>query len=197
MKSIIVASLLLLSLTTVAQDEEKGGFKKENLFTGGGMGLGFGSNYFQIGVNPVFGYSVTPWLDAGIVVNYNYTSFTNGYYTAEKARQSSVGGGLFTRMYMFQQFFAQAQYEQNSIRTKFIYNNSGDNYSATVSAPSLLLGIGYAGGRFPGSGRAFGYISLMYDVLERVNSPYTNSDGSGFPIIRGGIQIPLFQGGRR
>ncbi|MES1214299.1 MAG: hypothetical protein ABUT20_02185, partial [Bacteroidota bacterium] len=81
----LLFSILLLTVTTslvVAQDKEeeesKRGFKKENLFTGGGVSLGFGTAYgttsFGIGASPIFGYSITKWLDAGVSVNYNYQS---------------------------------------------------------------------------------------------------------------------------
>lgn len=198
MKKIILLAIVALPFIAVAQDEEEdGGFRKENLFAGGGLGLGFGSGYFQVGVNPMLGYSVTPWMDAGIVVNYNYTSFNEWSGFAGKVRQTSVGGGVFTRLYAFRQFFAQAQYEVNSTKLKYLPGNGEPNSSSTVSDPSLLLGIGYAGGRYPGSGQAFGFILLMVDVLGRSDSPYIDSYGSAFPIVRGGIQIPLFQGRRR
>jgi hypothetical protein len=37
----------------------------------------------------------------------------------------------------------------------------------------------------------------MWDVLGDENSPYINQAGQKVPIIRGGIIIPLFQGGNR
>lgn len=196
MKKIVFSLLLLLPLFLLAQDEESEsrGFRKENLFTGGGLGLGFGSNYFQAGVNPMLGYSINSWLDAGIVVNYNYSSFRDWNGFIGKVRQTSFGGGAFTRIYPFRPVFIQAQYEINSTRLKYLPSDGGESARASVSAPSLLLGVGYAGARLPGSGQAFGYLSLMIDVLGRTNSPYVDSYGSAFPVLRGGIQIPLFQG---
>ena len=56
-------------------DEGSGtGFRKENLFIGGSLGLGFASDQFSVGVNPEVGYSLNRWLDAGVVVNFTYNS---------------------------------------------------------------------------------------------------------------------------
>ena len=47
-------------------DEGTGtGFRKQNLFVGGSLGLGFADNVFSIGVNPEVGYSLNRWLDVG------------------------------------------------------------------------------------------------------------------------------------
>src|ERR1700754_3572515 len=56
-------------------DEGSGtGFRKENLFVGGGLGLGISSYDFNVGINPEVGYSLTSWLDAGVVGNFSYES---------------------------------------------------------------------------------------------------------------------------
>jgi hypothetical protein len=81
MRNSIKKCLGLLVLTTVyfvsgAQEDstENRGFKKEKLFTGGSVSLSFGTGSFLVGVNPVLGYSLTDWADAGIAVNYTYAS---------------------------------------------------------------------------------------------------------------------------
>ena len=78
MKKITLSVLMFVTTTTFlhAQDEEKEERSfKENLFTGGSVSLAFYNNTFLIGASPVFGYSLTNWADAGVVVNYNYTSY--------------------------------------------------------------------------------------------------------------------------
>src|SRR5882757_613530 len=58
------------------------GFSKENLFLGGSLALGFGSYNFNVGASPEIGYSLNSWLDAGVVVNFNYNSVrADPYYT--------------------------------------------------------------------------------------------------------------------
>src|SRR5882757_4135377 len=103
-KCILLSGILLLTINgLLAQDdpgsEEKKGFKKENLFTGGSISLAFYNNTFLVGGSPVFGYSIAKWVDAGVVVNYNYTSYRDVIAFNDKLRQSVYGGGVFTKLY--------------------------------------------------------------------------------------------------
>lgn len=205
MKKIALVFLFLSFVATslVAQDkeeeEEKKGFKKENLFTGGSvsLGLGFGGagNTFILGASPVFGYSITNWLDAGVVVNYTYSSYNyDASFANYKDKISNYGGGVFTKIYPIKFLFLQAQAERNLSRLKRTYNNGGGSITGKYSANSLLLGAGYAGGRDPFFKTAFFHIAILFDVLGDPNSPYTRSDGTVVPNIIAGVQIPLFQG---
>lgn len=220
MKKFIIALLLMnVALAVHAQEEEKdtpenkGGFKKENLFTGGGLTLSFSNYTTVLGANPVFGYSINKWLDAGIVINFNYGSNRHvtyyitapppnpGYYyvSDDKLRQTVFGPGAFVRAYPLNFLFAQVQVEHNFIKQKIIYDNGDPSTKINLSATSLLLGAGYCNGR-EGTGSLFYYVSLMVDVARNKNSPYTEVTESGYvnmvPIIRAGLQIPLFQGNR-
>ncbi len=196
--------LLLLAffgyLSSHAQDEEEKGFRKENLFTGGSISLGFSSNSFQIGGNPMFGYSFTHWLDAGLVVNYNYASFRDWRVFDDKLRQSTYGAGVFTRLYPVRFLFVQGQVEHNFTKQKYFPPGGGSSSNTlSIDATSLLVGAGYSTNRFPGSGQPFFYMSLLFDVLGDDFSPYIDSRGRAIPIVRAGLQVPLFQGasGRR
>jgi hypothetical protein len=181
-------------------NEKKGGFKKENLFTGGGAIVSIGSYNTLLGASPVFGYSFTKWLDAGISFNYNYASaryiYSNGLVSDEKARQNVIGPGFFARFYPVKFLFINVQAEHNYTTEKQIRPNQPtivDKYDAN----SLLVGVGYANGR-QGTGDFYYYISVMADVAGNVNSPYVGISESGkaviTPIFKAGIQVPLFQG---
>lgn len=198
----LIAALFLLSMAQGIQAQEdstgeRRGFKKENLFAGGSVSLSFGNRSFQVGVNPMLGYSLTRWADAGIVVNYIYTSYKDYYTFDDKARQSLYGGGVFTRIFPVRFLFAQGQIEHNFIRFKYIPSNGGQSEVANESATSLLVGAGYTTGRNPGSGGAYGYLSVLWDVMDDEFSPYTDNEGRKLPIIRAGINVPLFQGKSR
>lgn len=194
----LTATLLavLISSFAFAQDEEekKKGFKKENLFTGGSISLAFYNNTFLIGVNPVLGYSLTKWADLGIVVNYNYTSYRDVSVFDDRLRQTLYGGGVFGRLYPVRFLFGQAQVEHNFINQKYILPNNLGTTKSNLSANSVLVGGGYTTGRFPGDGRPFYYVAILFDVSGNNNSPYTDAYGRTIPIIRAGLQIPLGQG---
>lgn len=213
MKKLFIATLLLLgACPSFAQDEteeRRGGFKKDHLFTGGGLTLSFSNYTTVLGASPVFGYSINKWLDAGIVFNFNYASDRHVtyydpvtrlyYFSDDKLRQTVFGPGAFVRAYPLKFLFIQAQGEQNFITQKFIYDNGAPSEKISVSAPSLLVGVGYASGR-EGIGDLYYYISIMVDVARNRNSPYVEQTASGninpLPIFRAGLQIPLFQGRR-
>jgi hypothetical protein len=178
------------------EEEEKGGFKKENLFTGGSISLSFFNNTFLIGASPVFGYSLTNWADLGVVINYSYGS-NRDYNNVlnDKLKQYVYGGGAFVKLYPVKFLFAQAQIEQNHFKEKYIRAVDGYTETAKGKAGSFLVGGGYCSGRQGKGGQPFYYLSVLFDVSGNFSSPYTDSYGRAIPIVRGGFQIPLFQGG--
>lgn len=200
-KIFILIALVSLSYASIAQkedEEKKGGFKKENLFTGGSVSLAFYNNTFLVGGSPVLGYSLANWADAGMVVNYNYTSYRDyNDVPNDKLRQYVYGGGVFAKLYPVRFLFAQAQLEHNFYKLKYIQGGSTYTETAKGDAGSLLIGGGYTSGREGAGGQPFYYLSVLFDVSGNENSPYTDGYGRTIPIIRGGLQIPLFQGGGR
>ena len=204
-KAIILLGLLSLVFVSNAQDEkgadkEKGGFKKENLFTGGDISLGFSSYYTTIGASPFFGYSINKYVDVAVSFNFNYISqrINDGYIDyGDKARQTVYGPGAFVRVFPLKFLFAQAQFEHNFVRIKYLPGSSSPYipYTNHVDANSLLVGAGYAGGR-DAENNSFYFFSISWDLLRNTNSPYVDNLGRGVPIIRAGYNIALFQGAR-
>jgi hypothetical protein len=193
-RTVLVLSLLSVSFASLAQDDEEKKSFKENLFTGGSISLAFYNNTFLVGASPVLGYSLTNWADAGIVVNYNYTSYRDVTVYNDRLRQTQYGGGAFAKLYPVRFLFAQAQVEFNTIKQKYIPPAGGltVNYPA-VNASSFLVGGGYTTGREGKGGQPFYYLAVLFDVSGDINSPYTDATGRSIPIIRAGLQIPLFQ----
>lgn len=205
MKKILTVLILIgAAHLSKAQDEErpeaekKGGFKKENLFVGGDITLGFGNSYTALGASPYFGYSINKYLDVAASFNYIYTSQRDILEYGDKARQTQYGPGAFVRVYPLKFLFAQAQFEHNFIKVKYLPAGNSVTYSPStdrVDANSLLLGAGYAGGREEDN-KSFYYFSISWDVLRNPNSPYVDGLGRAVPIIRAGYNIALFQGTR-
>ena len=199
--AIILILVLTASTYSFAQKDSvrEKGFNKANLFTGGSLSLAFTGGTFGAGVSPVFGYSVTPWLDAGIGFNYFYIS--QKYSTTTKVRQHTYGAGPFVRVFPVNFLFAQGQFEKNYIAYRQLYSNGTPTYKENFEANSLLVGAGYSTGR-SGEGGSFAYFSVLFDLMDDKYSPYYSQEylPSGeiirrrTPVVRAGIHIPLFQG---
>lgn len=200
-KIVLLTGVLIFAATALfAQEEEteKKGFKKENLFTGGGISFGFGfnsyGNTFSIGASPVLGYNFTKWLDAGLVVNYNYTSYKDYPYEGYRTKINQYGTGAFTRIYPVRFIFIQAQFEHNFTTWKEKY--ASQTYTNKYDGNSFLVGAGYATSRDPMNKMPFFYIAIMADVSGNRYSPYVDAGGNAVPLIVTGLQFPLFQGKR-
>lgn len=184
-----VLLFLLINLHTQAQNNnESGGFKRENIFLGGSLNLGFATGVFQIGANPEVGYSIAKFWDAGIITNLIYGSLNADYNAGVKQTSFNYGAGLFTRVYPIDFMFAQAQAEHNWISYRLKDEFSGSTLNQTLQSNSILLGIGY-GRRV--IGQSGFYTALLFDVTKNINSPYIDSYGNSLPILRGGFTIYL------
>ena len=170
------------------------GFAKQNLFLGGSLSVGFSGYDFNIGSSPEIGYSLNEWLDAGLLVNLNYSSERadpNFVYNPDiRSRSFNYGAGAFARVFPLPFLFFQAQPEYNWINYNFKDMVSGITTTANTQAASMLLGIGY-GQRV--IGHANFYVALLFDVLSNPQSPYRDFNGAAIPVIRAGFDIYLHQ----
>ena len=200
MKKVVVFIFVIsVSLHSFAQDEsEEKFFKKENVFTGGTLNVAFGNQVTNLGISPFFGYSLNKYFDVAAVINFNYISERLDYPTGDKIRQKLYGPGAFIRVFPAKFLFAQAQYEYNILRNKYIplgaTGSAIEKYN--YNANSLLVGGGISSGKdFPYQ-KSYYYISILWDVAKDKNSPYKDNLNRSVPIIRAGYNIALFQGKR-
>jgi hypothetical protein len=143
-----------------------------------------------LGASPQLGYSVTEWLDAGVIFGFTYSSQRDNFNN--KFRQTIIGPGTFVRIFPVNFLFVSAQFEHNFIKQKFLYSTGGsDVYNRNVS--SMLLGAGYCSGR-EGRNSPYYYFSVSVDILNKPNSPYTDRYNTLLPVVNAGFNIPLFQG---
>ncbi len=212
---LMLSVALLTAVTAKAQDDsiavqnegyikpfQEKGFKKERLFTGGGVTASFYSGGTVLGVNPVLGYTFNDYFDGGIVLNYVYTGARDVYTDYDKMRQHVYGPGVFVRGYPVNFLFLQAQFEENFTSQRYTAAPRDTRVSGSynANAPSLLLGGGYCMGRAKGNSTFF-YVSILADVLKNRNSPYVDIDyrPNGeervriIPIVRAGVNVALFQ----
>ena len=184
--------MLMLAFSTIVfsqKNEEKDhSFKKENIFLGGSISLGLGSGYFAVGGNPEIGYTIAPWLDAGIGTNINYYTIAPEYNNYRRDKSFNYGAGIFTRIYPLKEVFFQIQPEYNWTKISGQYVGSDFVDKLTFQAPSLLLGIGYTTREI---GNSSFYTLIMIDAGNNTESPYIGYLGSKEPVIRAGFNIYL------
>lgn len=181
-KSLLFLMMLTSSFILFAQnseeDEKEKGFKRDQLFIGSGINLGF-FNGFIVGLNPEIGYSLNRFVDVGIGTNVNLIT-QNDPNSPTTYRQWTFGGGPFVRIWPVNMLFVGGQFEYNSI--SYSVKSGGDIvYKENRTAPSILVGAGY-GNRTLG-GNQF-YTSIMVDVLRNPNSPYIDSYRRLQPVFR-------------
>jgi hypothetical protein len=178
MKKLLTAVLLICSLACFAQDDEIKGFKKENVFIGTGVNLGF-FNGFLLGLNPEFGYSVAKFMDVGVATNVTYVT-QNVTNAPISYRQLVTGGGPFVRVWPVNMIFFGAQFEYN--RISYSEKNNGSIVNRQIiTSPSVLIGGGY-GNRFIGQSQF--YTSIMVDILRDPRSPYIDQFNRLQPVLR-------------
>ena len=196
-KILVILSLVAINANVFAQsrnDDESRFLKKENIFVGGSIALGYtgGTNTssFVIGANPEIGYTFSEFIDLGFAFNTIFNSYK--FYDAPyrfKQDAFNYGAGIFTRIHVIPNFFIQAQPEYNWIVYKQSNLDNGATYpKITTKASSFLAGIGY-GQRIVGQSSFF--TLLMFDLASERFSPYRDTYGTAVPIIRGGFNIYL------
>ena len=178
-------ALVFFSAVVAAQDEEKTTTTNNRLFAGGSLGLSFG-NYTLINLSPQIGYRFNKYLASGIGFNLIYASQKDkDYYGRDlsKSVQGITGLNVFTRFYPVEKFFVQIQPEANYIFGNITYfqGNAPGKYKLDAQiVPSFLAG----GGLVVPTGNGALITTVMYDVLQRLNSPYGNK-----PIVNVGYNF--------
>ncbi|HLK30550.1 MAG TPA: hypothetical protein VKT28_18355 [Puia sp.] len=203
--AIICSCLLIISMEGMAQhrpprvntysdeDVDEGpGFKKNHIFIGGSLNLGFSGNVFNVGAAPEIGYSFNRWVDVGALVNFNYTSERadpTGYYNPDvRTRIYNYGVGAFARFYPLPFLFLIAEPEYNWTSVTETQMPNGGSYRYNQQASSFLLGVGY-GQRFVGHSGF--YIAIMFDALSNPGSPYRDYNNAAIPVLKAGFDFYL------
>ncbi|MEM7102997.1 MAG: hypothetical protein AAF502_07710 [Bacteroidota bacterium] len=156
-------------------DYEKKGFRTDRLFTGGTVGLGFGSVSANVEVSPQLGYRITDHFHFGLNMSYIFQSVKiNG---GGSINNSAFGGGPFLRYLLFNfeglsnnygkesglpmsGIYAAAEFQRVKGRTNQEFNPGervlleGEN--------ALMFGLGYTSNYYRGFGY---YFEIMYNVI--------------------------------
>ncbi|MCF8227516.1 MAG: hypothetical protein K9G58_01890 [Bacteroidales bacterium] len=156
------------------------GYDKDNRWLiGGGLGAQFGT-ITLIEVSPTVAYRVTDRFIPGIGLTYQY--YKINYDNGPDYETNIYGGSAYARYYLFRDFFAHAEFMLLSYERYELDQQSGSWDLKRVTYPTALIGGGYRAwiGR-----NAAATITVLYNLNETIDSPYTN------PIVRIGFQVGL------
>ena len=192
LSALLILSILIISHTAQAQNiiqTQKVLEEEKPILFGGGLLLGGGNNSFQLGLNPELLKSYNKYIDAGVIANIYYSSFSISQVSNEKIQNFQLGAGVFARVWPIEQFFIQIQPEYNRTWTSANNYSNGVRASTSYGATSILGGIGY--GKHNADGMS--YFSVMIDLLNADQSPYKIGQARAQPIIRAGAGFPIFR----
>jgi hypothetical protein len=179
---VFMAGLLNQSIAQFGQpsSQQKDDFKmQKRLFIGGGLDFGISSYSTVIGVAPIVGYRLSPSFDVGLRLSYLYYHYKDSYY---EFNSNSYGAGLFGRYYLFffNNLFLHGEYEALNYDYYNYPYTSEDKERIWVS--SLFVGGGYR--QWIGQ-TAFVGITVLWNLLDDINSPYSN------PVFRIGVGVGI------
>lgn len=192
--------------TTKTDDyfDESGNFAQKLWYGAGGV-LNFqsfnSSSLFRIGLSPMVGYKITPWLSAGPRLSILYTGYkggsvigiqnSDGSYAidpatlnrnVERVGTTDIGVGLFARAKFLQNFFAQVEVENYISRDPVIDVNGNqlifvkDNDTLDFFKENRSQLNTYIGGGYNSSLGLVGYeIAILFNVTQDAadfNPPY-------------------------
>jgi hypothetical protein len=141
-----------------------------HLRVGGGIGLGFATDFFSIGISPQVSYIIKRIVEPGLGLTYQ---FARDRVTIPETTWQTFGSSIFVRLYPIPQFFVLVEGELINTGWK-----QGDVSSGRMNYGNLLLG----GGLLMGVGKGvFVATSLKVPVLRNPFYP------TAFPIIAAGV----------
>lgn len=146
----------------------------DRVYTGGGLGMSFGSGISYVQLSPLVGYRVTNEFSAGTAISYRYTK-----YKVLDVSTNDYGINPFARYNVYDPFFLQAEIEYlNYERVRFDKTTFRDNFT------SFLIGGGISQ---PLGGKAFFNVTVLYN-LSYVPSDLTDPYDSPL-VVRAGISL--------
>jgi hypothetical protein len=187
MKNLLKILLLIFVLTTFgtathAQQNFLGDqppFASRWVF-GGDFGLGFSNYGSNILISPQVGYRITSAWEFGARLTYNYYSYNQNRL---KFSTNNYGGGFYTSYEIFRGLFAHVENEILSYEQVY-YDPS--SYDITNRERKLIHSVFVGGGyRQYFSSRGFASITILYNLNETLDTPYSN------PLFRIGFGFGL------
>lgn len=140
--------LMGLSLYGFSQNQHSMGDFWNNVYYGGGIGLGFGNNTFNVSLAPSAIYQINEQFATGVGLNFIYSKFRDSKLIA-------YGGSILTLFNPISPIQLSGEFEQLRVHRDFnsVTVTLRDNYWS----PALFFGVGYSS--------RYVTIGIRYDVL--------------------------------
>ena len=144
---------------------------RDKMYFGGSVTVSFG-DVTRIGVYPMIAWKFTPKLSVGAEIGYEWLKYDDIDQSA-----NNYGWSVFSRYRIIPQLFAHAEYQMVNYE---IFTSPTTSDREWI--PYLLFGGGLASRIGPNT---WGYIEVLFDVLNDEHSPYDE----GEPIISAGVGV--------
>lgn len=142
--------MVFVSINAIAQwgeepMDEKPAFK-DRIFTGGGFGLSFSSQYDYISVSPIIGYQITPRVAGGLNLIYRYTKYK---YVTPSVSTNDYGVSPFLRFQVYGPLFLHTEYEYlNYEYVTYVGQSVRNSYSSFMAGGGFFQPVGRRAGFF-------------------------------------------------
>jgi len=154
-KALFITVVTLFTQQILCQNSTNENVFMDRVRFGGGIGLGFGNNYFNGSISPSAIYQVNEQFSTGIELNFNYAEINDSNFLA-------YGASALSFYDVIPEIQLSAEIEQLRISRKV--NDFKENYWN----PALFLGIGYVNRNFT--------VGIQYNILHDNNkSIYTSA----------------------
>lgn len=154
---------------------------KERIVTGGGLGLGFGSNQDFISISPVIGYALTRKLIAGSGFTFRYTN-----YKVADVRLIDYAINPFVRYTFYRGIFAQTEFEYLNYEVPITQRESERrNFNSFMAGGGIVQPVG---------DKAALFVMILYNFSYRNPGPGVYTPYDSPLVIRAGINIGGFLG---
>ena len=169
--SILIGLFLIFGFSNSLQSQEvEKKYVPKKIVVGSGFGFQFGT-ITVIELSPEIGYKITDKLTAGVGFSYQYYKDSR-YVPAYES--DIIGGSIFTRYYVYRDFFAHAEYQM----LKYDYMDWSSGNKEEVTTDGVLIGGGYR--QWIGK-NIFSNLTMLFNINESLYYPYTS------PIFRVGV----------
>lgn len=170
---IVLLAMICLIASTILKGQKndnpyKGVAFKDRITIGGDLGLSFGNQLTYIRVAPLLGYIVSPKITIGAGPSFQYWEDKRFIPSLET---TIYGGSTFGRYFVLEQLFLQAEFEVLNLDEINFSPSSDFSSRDRVTIPVFFVGGGYSQRSAGGSGF---FVSVMYDLIGDLNSPYPN-----------------------